>query len=395
MGHMILARTNRGRLLRWSSLLLVLVVVFGMVATRANAIPPIGHTFYGTVKNSQGSLLPNGTSIMAKAASGPWTGNVTTKIGPPDASSGAYFLTVPGDDPDTAAIEGATAGTPMIFYVAGVKAKLYDVATGQWVANYAWHSGSATNLNLQVDVNYTITASAGAGGSINPSGSVSVPLGGNKVFTITANAGYAIADVVVDGVSQGAISTYTFSNVTANHTITASFQRLTGDLFGYVFLDTNGNGIREDSETAGLAGITITLVLPGGGTQTTLTVAPDGAYLFAGLAPGQYNVQETQPLGYASTSPDSVVVNVVAGSMVVANFGEQAWTPTPMPTETPTATPTATPTTTPTETSTPTPTETPTATPTETPTATPTATPTETATPTQQVNIVYLPLVLR
>jgi len=395
MGHMILARTNRGRLLRWSSLLLVLVVVFGMMATRANAIPPIGHTFYGTVKNSAGSFLPNGTSIIAKAASGPWTGNVTTKIGPPDASSGAYFLTVPGDDPDTTAVEGASAGTPIIFYVAGVKAKLYDVAQGKWVNDYAWHSGSATNLNLQADVNYTITASAGAGGSINPSGSVSVPLGGNKVFTMTANAGYAIADVVVDGVSQGAVSTYTFSNVTANHTITASFQRLTGDLFGYVFLDTNGNGIREDSETTGLAGVTITLVLPGGGTQTTLTTGPDGAYQFASLAPGQYTVQETQPLGYASTSPDSVVVNVVAGSMVVANFGEQAWTPTPMPTETPTATPTATPTTTPTETPTPTPTETPTATPTETPTATPSATPTETATPTQQVNIVYLPLVLR
>lgn len=391
MGHMIPARTNRGRLLRWGSLLLVLVVVFGMVTTRANAIPPIGHTFYGTVKNSGGNLLPNGTSIMAKAASGPWTGNVTTKVGPPDASSGAYFLTVPGDDPDTPAIEGASAGTPIIFYVAGVKAKLYDVAQAKWVNEYAWHSGSATNLNLQADVYYTITASAGAGGSINPSGNVSVPLGGSRSFTITANAGYAIADVVVDGASKGAVSTYTFSNVTANHTIAASFRRLTGDLSGYVFLDTNGNGIREDSETTGLAGVTITLLLPGGGTQTTLTTGPDGAYLFAGLAPGQYTVQETQPLGYASTSPDSIAVSVEAGGMAVTNFGEQAWTPTPTPTmtETPTATPTVT------VTPTASPTETPTATATETLTATPTATETATATPTEPVRRIFLPLVLR
>src|SRR5919197_604620 len=73
---------------------------------------------------------------------------------------------------------------------------------------------------------YTITATAGAGGSITPSGAVSVACGANQAFSIAADKCYAIADVVVDGASQGAISSYTFSYVQTNHTIAASFSVL-------------------------------------------------------------------------------------------------------------------------------------------------------------------------
>ena len=47
--------------------------------------------------------------------------------------------------------------------------------------------------------------------------------GGSQVFTITANTGYQVKDVLVDGASVGAVTSYTFSNVTAAHTIAASF----------------------------------------------------------------------------------------------------------------------------------------------------------------------------
>src|SRR5439155_10519830 len=66
-------------------------------------------------------------------------------------------------------------------------------------------------------------ASAGAHGSISPAGSLSVDCGSSQTFTITPDACYHIADVLVDGVSVGAGSGYTFSNVTADHTISASF----------------------------------------------------------------------------------------------------------------------------------------------------------------------------
>jgi hypothetical protein len=70
---------------------------------------------------------------------------------------------------------------------------------------------------------YTITASAGAGGAIAPSGAVSVNHGSNQAFTITPNTGFHVADVLVDNQSVGAVTSYTFNNVTANHTIVASF----------------------------------------------------------------------------------------------------------------------------------------------------------------------------
>ena len=70
---------------------------------------------------------------------------------------------------------------------------------------------------------YTITASAESSGSISPSGDRSASHGSSRSFTITANRGYHIADVLVDGKSVGARSRYTFDNVTANHTISASF----------------------------------------------------------------------------------------------------------------------------------------------------------------------------
>ena len=70
---------------------------------------------------------------------------------------------------------------------------------------------------------FTITASAGQGGSITPSGAVTVKKGESQAFTITPSANYKIEDVIVDNVSQGAVDTHTFENVTETHTITASF----------------------------------------------------------------------------------------------------------------------------------------------------------------------------
>ena len=70
---------------------------------------------------------------------------------------------------------------------------------------------------------FTITASAGANGAIAPNGAVVVNEGANQTFTITPNVGFHVADVLVDGISVGAVTSHTFTNVTANHTIAASF----------------------------------------------------------------------------------------------------------------------------------------------------------------------------
>ena len=72
---------------------------------------------------------------------------------------------------------------------------------------------------------FTITATADEHGSISPSGTVTVKRDGSQSFTITPDSGYQIADVKVDGKSEGAVNTYTFTNVTANHTIEATFEK--------------------------------------------------------------------------------------------------------------------------------------------------------------------------
>jgi glucose/arabinose dehydrogenase len=80
-----------------------------------------------------------------------------------------------------------------------------------------------SSATYNILASYTISASAGANGSISPSGSVSVTQGANQIFAITPNSGNVVADVTVDGTSVGAVTSYTFSNVQSNHTISATF----------------------------------------------------------------------------------------------------------------------------------------------------------------------------
>lgn len=79
-------------------------------------------------------------------------------------------------------------------------------------------SGSFT-----VNSQHTITATQSAHGSVAPAGTAVINLGAGATYTITPDVGYHIADVNVDGVSVGAVGTYTFTNVTANRTIAATF----------------------------------------------------------------------------------------------------------------------------------------------------------------------------
>jgi hypothetical protein len=70
---------------------------------------------------------------------------------------------------------------------------------------------------------FTLTPSAGANGSISPATAQAVVSGADFPFMITPAAGYHVADVLVDGVSVGAVGSYTFTNVSGDHTISASF----------------------------------------------------------------------------------------------------------------------------------------------------------------------------
>ena len=74
-------------------------------------------------------------------------------------------------------------------------------------------------------VKHTITATAGANGSISPSGKVEVVEGADQAFSITANEGYEIESLKVDGAAVSTATSYTFTNVRAAHTIEATFKQ--------------------------------------------------------------------------------------------------------------------------------------------------------------------------
>lgn len=147
---------------------------------------------------ANGTISPNGDVAVNKGASRTFT--IT-----PNAGYSIQDVTV----------DGASVGA---------------VATYAFTNVTAPHIIAATFMVTPPDT-YTITATAGANGGISPSGAVTVNKGASQSFTITPNTGYAVQDVLVDGVSQGAIGTYTFTNVTTGpHTITASFTPACGGI---------------------------------------------------------------------------------------------------------------------------------------------------------------------
>lgn len=97
--------------------------------------------------------------------------------------------------------------TPLILHTSSVKKYAFDVAF-QSIA-----TGSLVD----------IVASSGDNGSISPSGLVKVEISGSQTFTITPDPDCQIKDVLVDGLSVGAVTSYTFTDVNTSHTISASF----------------------------------------------------------------------------------------------------------------------------------------------------------------------------
>jgi hypothetical protein len=150
---------------------------------------------------------------------------------------------------------------------------------------------------------FTITASAGSNGAIAPSGAVVVNYGANQSFTITPNTGYHVADVLVDGVTAGAVTSYTFTNVTANHTIAASFAINT-------FTITASAGSNGAIAPSGA-------VVVNYGANQTFTITPNTGYHVADVLVDGVTVG-------AVTSYD--FTNVTANHTIAASFALNTYT---------------------------------------------------------------------
>ncbi|MFA4825480.1 MAG: type IV pilin [Methanoregula sp.] len=145
----------------------------------------------------------------------------------------------------------------VIYDSSGTSAVLYS-------ASFETSALPATVTTTPPIITHTIVASAGAGGSISPSGSVIASDGSDQSFTITPSPGYHIADVFVDSVSQGTLSNYFFTNVEADHTISASFAINT-------YTITASAGANGTITPAGVMTVTY-------GAMPAYTITPDTSY---------------------------------------------------------------------------------------------------------------------
>ena len=112
---------------------------------------------------------------------------------------------------------------------------------------------------------YTVTSSAGTGGTITPSGSIAIGAGSSISFSIRANSGYRIADVRTDNVSRGAVSSYEFRDISGDHTITATFQRIAFSISAVA--GTGGKIDPEGKITADYGSKRVFTIKPGNGNR--------------------------------------------------------------------------------------------------------------------------------
>jgi len=181
-----------------------------------------GYTFNGwnTAANGSGATITSGTTVSITSAQtlyAQWTINT-------------YTLTY------NAAPGGSISGTTPQTINYGANGSTVTAVPNTGYHFVSWSDGvstsnrtdvaliGGTNVTANFVINsYNLVASAGANGSISPSGTTGVNYGGSQSYTITPDVNYAVSDVLVDGSSVGAVTTYTFSSVAAAHTISASF----------------------------------------------------------------------------------------------------------------------------------------------------------------------------
>ena len=208
-----------------------------VVNTTAGTISSITDNGDGTYSAILTSAVASGSATLSFSINGvlatattsvTFTGGTTYTI---ISSAGANGSISPLGS--TSVNSGATqlyTFTPSVSYIVD---SLFIDGVAQAAANTYSFTNVTTNHTIDVSfkvstggTTYTIISSAGANGSISPAGSTSVNSGANQSYTFTPSAGYTVDSLFIDGVAQAAANTYSFTNVTTNHTIDVSFKIL-------------------------------------------------------------------------------------------------------------------------------------------------------------------------
>lgn len=126
---------------------------------------------------------------------------------------------------------------------------------------------------------YDITASATAGGSINPSGTVKVTEGNDITFSLSADDGFMIDDVKVDGTSVGNLDSYTFKNIDAGHVINAEFKEIPPNQYMINSKAETGGTITPSGQILVTEGDSLTFSIEADELSQIKAVFVDGEYV--------------------------------------------------------------------------------------------------------------------
>lgn len=278
--------------------------------------------------------------VLKEAATGTsLTLTTTTSVGAYTFSGvGPGVYTVSETDPT-----GFTSTTPneRTVYVGAVVVSAADLSSvvnqpagdaeaastsGAAIANFGDQAKATISGRVFQDRNGNMLQDVGEPGVAG----VQVTLDGTTVTTTTGNGSYLFSNVavgvhtVVETDPAGYVSTTPNARgvlVPLSGAATVNFGvQEQGTVFGSVFNDLNGDGIQNRHES-GISGVVITLV--GGGPQRTTTTDPDGVYIFRGENPGNRLVRETDPAGFASSTPNTEQIFVPASGSVAVAFGDR------------------------------------------------------------------------
>jgi len=240
---------------------------------------------------STGTITINAVPTFAITASSGVNGSVTpdgvTNV--PQGGSQAYSIT-----PDS----GYGIATLVVDSVSIATSTSHTFTNVQ-----AIHTISATFALLPTPpVTHTITSSVGSNGSITPLGATIVTEGNSQGFTITPDNGFTIATLVVDAVSIATSTSYTFSNVLTDHTISATFALIPAPPGSFTIVATSGTG-----GTVSPSGSTVVTQ----GDSQAYSITPSSGYDIATLIIDSISI---------ATSTSYTFSNVQASHTIEATF---------------------------------------------------------------------------
>jgi large repetitive protein len=253
------------------------------------------------------------------------------------------------DSTDTAGTSGGTAGAAGTDLISAITLTNGAAATGYNFGETQTGISGTVYLDANNDGTKSGVAEVGIGGvTVSLSGTTSSGASVSLTTTTAADGSYSFLGLLPgtytvtetqptaygDGLDTAGSAGGTATNDAITLTLGAlpatayNFGERGSTVSGSVYLDTNADGIKNGAEAA-LPATTVTITLKDHATGTTIataTTAADGSYSFANVPAGVYDIVETQPAAYGSTTANTIAsLNVPAGANVTdQNFGEKA-----------------------------------------------------------------------